>query len=67
MPPTAHVLLPFGMLFFVMAMLVPLNLLTTPQTLWFAFPLIGWGSVLAGYVAYAMGLFPTKRGWDGNA
>jgi hypothetical protein len=55
------------MLFFVMAMLVPLNLLTTPQTLWFAFPLIGWGSVLAGYVAYVMGLFPTKRGWDGNA
>ena len=46
--------------FLVMAMLVPLNLLTTPQTPWFAFPLVGWGGVLAAHVAYVMGLFPTK-------
>ena len=52
--------------FLVMATLVPLNLLTTPQTPWFVFPLVGWGGVLAAHVAYVMGLFPTKRGRNGN-
>jgi hypothetical protein len=53
--------------FLVMALLVSLNLLTTPQTPWFAVPLVCWGGVLAAHVAYVMGLFPTKRGPDGNA
>ena len=53
--------------FLVMAILVPLNLLTTQLASWFVLPLVGWGGVLAVHVAYVMGLFPTKRGRNGNA
>ena len=52
--------------FIVVATLVPLNLLTMPQTPWFVFPLVGWGGILAAHVAYVMGLFPDKRGRDGS-
>ncbi len=48
--------------FVAMALLVPFNLLTDPNSPWFVLPLIGWGGVLAAHVAYVMGLFPEKRG-----
>ena len=40
----------------VLAILIPLNLLTTPDDLWFVFPLVAWGAPLAINVAWAMGL-----------
>tara|TARA_Y100000739_G_C20570640_1_gene447585 strand:- start:178 stop:342 length:165 start_codon:yes stop_codon:yes gene_type:complete len=40
----------------VLAILIPLNLLTTPDNLWFVFPLVAWGAPLAINVAWAMGL-----------
>ena len=33
------------------------NIMVTPQTLWFVLPLVGWGAILALHVAYVMGLF----------
>lgn len=43
------------------AVLVPVNLLTNPENPWFLLPMIGWGGILALYVAYAMGLFDIFR------
>ncbi len=43
--------------FLLMAALVPVNLIVTPETPWFIWPMVGWGSVLAIHTAWAMGLF----------
>ncbi|WP_207484295.1 2TM domain-containing protein [Arenibaculum pallidiluteum] len=43
--------------FAVMVLLVPLNVLTTPEYPWFLFPMVGWGAPLAIHAAFAMGLF----------
>ncbi len=43
--------------FAAMLMIVPVNLILSPDTLWFVLPMVGWGSVLAIHVACAMGLF----------
>ena len=43
--------------FAAMVVLVPGNLLTTPETPWFMLPMVDWGSILAFHAAYAMGLF----------
>lgn len=43
--------------FVVMAVLVPINLLATPDTPWFVWPMVGWGAVLAIHTAWTMGLF----------
>ena len=43
--------------FAVMAVLVAVNLLSSPETPWFVLPMVGWGSALALHAAYAMGLF----------
>lgn len=43
--------------FAAMLVIVPVNLILTPDTAWFVLPLVGWGSILAIHVAYAMGLF----------
>ena len=43
--------------FAAMLVIVPANLILTPDTAWFVLPMVGWGGVLAIHVAYAMGLF----------
>jgi uncharacterized membrane protein YdbT with pleckstrin-like domain len=43
--------------FAVMAVLVSINLLATPDTPWFVWPMVGWGAVLAVHTAWTMGLF----------
>ena len=43
--------------FLAMAILVPVNLLTTPEQPWFVWPMVGWGAVLAIHTAWTMGLF----------
>ncbi|MDH3231308.1 MAG: 2TM domain-containing protein [Alphaproteobacteria bacterium] len=43
--------------FAAMLVIVPVNLILTPETVWFVLPMVGWGGVLAIHVAYAMGLF----------
>ena len=43
--------------FVVMIIIVPLNMMNTPENPWFFFPMVGWGSVLALHAAYVMGLF----------
>jgi 2TM domain len=43
--------------FLVMLVLVPVNLLLTPETPWFVWPMVGWGSILAIHAAWVMGLF----------
>lgn len=43
--------------FVVMAVPVAVNLLTSPENLWFVWLMVGWGSILAFHAAYAMGLF----------
>ncbi len=48
-----HLLAYFG----TMIVLVPVNLIFVPESLWFVLPLVGWGAVLALHAAYAMGLF----------
>jgi hypothetical protein len=40
-----------------MAVPVAVNLLTSPENLWFVWLMVGWGSILAFHAAYAMGLF----------
>lgn len=47
--------------FAAMLVLVPVNLLFTPESVWFVLPMVGWGSILAIHVAYAMGLFDIFR------
>lgn len=36
---------------------VAVNLLTSPENLWFVWLMVGWGGILAFHAAYAMGLF----------
>ena len=43
--------------FMVMGVLFTVNLMVTPDILWFVWPGVGWGGVLAIHVAYVMGLF----------
>lgn len=43
--------------FAVMVVLVPVNLLATPGTVWFPFVMVAWGAPLAIHVAWAMELF----------
>jgi hypothetical protein len=43
--------------FAVCAILVAINLSVDPARVWFAWPMVGWGPVLAFHVAYVMGLF----------
>ncbi|MFP6741769.1 MAG: 2TM domain-containing protein [Alphaproteobacteria bacterium] len=43
--------------FLVMAAVVVVNLAATPETVWFVWPGVGWGGVLAIHAAFAMGLF----------
>ena len=44
-----------------MILIVPLNLFFTPERIWFVFPMVGWGGVLAVHVAYVMGMFGGKH------
>ncbi|WP_173012774.1 2TM domain-containing protein [Niveispirillum sp. SYP-B3756] len=41
--------------------LVPVNFLLTPETVWFYIPLVAWMAPLALHVAYAMGMFDNKQ------
>jgi hypothetical protein len=43
--------------FAAMLVIVPVNVILTPDTVWFVLPMVGWGGVLAIHVAWAMGLF----------
>ena len=43
--------------FAVVALLAVVNLLATPDTVWFVWPMVGWGAVLAIHAAWVMGLF----------
>ena len=43
-----------------MMVLVPLNLFVFSETIWFPFPMVGWGSVLAIHVAFVLGLFGSQ-------
>jgi 2TM domain len=45
--------------FAAMAVLVAINLLATPGRIWFVWPMVGWGPILAIHTAWAMGLFDT--------
>jgi len=47
--------------FVVMMIIVPLNIINSPENPWFFIPMVGWGSVLALHVAYVMGLFNIFR------
>jgi 2TM domain len=47
----------FAAYFMLILVLVPINLIVTPETPWFIWPMVGWGSVLAIHTAWAMGLF----------
>jgi hypothetical protein len=43
--------------FLIMFILVPLNIFVYNSLIWFVFPLVGWGSVLAIHAALVLGLF----------
>lgn len=43
--------------FALMIVLVAANRLLTPETPWFVWPMVGWGSILAIHAAWVMGLF----------
>jgi len=47
--------------FIVMIVLVVANRLLTPESPWFVFPMVGWGSILAIHAAFVMGLFDILR------
>jgi hypothetical protein len=55
----------FGLHFFgyfmVMSAFLVVNLAVTPDTVWFAWPGVGWGGVLAIHAAFAMELFGSPR------
>jgi 2TM domain len=46
-----------GGYFLLMMILALANLLLTPDTPWFVWPMVGWGSILAIHAAFVMGLF----------
>ena len=45
----------------VMVALVLVNYLTEPGRIWFVWPMVGWGPILAIHAAYVMGLFGGER------
>lgn len=49
-----------AMYLLVNALLLAINLLTTPQSLWFYWPLLGWGTGLA---LHAVAVFGSSRLW----
>lgn len=52
----------FAGYFIVIAALVAINVLMTPERQWVVLPMVGWGSVLAVHVAWVMGLFDRLGG-----
>ena len=48
--------------FVVIAVLAAVNLSFSPESRWFVWPMVGWGSVLAIHTAWAMGLFDILTG-----
>lgn len=48
--------------FLVMIVLVPVNMLTSPEQPWFVLPMIGWGAVLGVHAGFAMNLFRGRFG-----
>lgn len=52
-----HFIAYFGAL----VLLVPLNFVTTPDRVWFVYPMVAWMAPLALHTAWAMGLFDRKR------
>jgi hypothetical protein len=46
----------------VVVVLVAINALTDPARIWFVWPMVGWGGLLAIHAAYVMGLFGDKEG-----
>ena len=52
----------FGLYFALVMVLAAANMLTTPETPWFVWPMVGWGGVLAIHTAWAMGLFDILSG-----
>ncbi len=47
--------------FVAMVVLVPINMLITPEEPWLVLPMVGWGGLLALHAAYAMNLFGGRR------
>jgi len=47
--------------FAAMLVLVPVNLFLYPETVWFVFPMVGWGSMLAIHVSFVMGLWGDSK------
>ena len=43
--------------FIVMIILLPLNIFVYNSLIWFIFPMVAWGSVLAIHAAFVLGLF----------
>ena len=52
----------FGLYFALVVVLAATNMLTTPETPWFVWPMVGWGGVLAIHTAWVMGLFDILSG-----
>jgi hypothetical protein len=48
--------------FGVLVVLVPVNVVMSPENPWFVWPMVGWAAPLAFHAAYAMGLFARGRG-----
>ncbi|HJS30686.1 MAG TPA: 2TM domain-containing protein [Alphaproteobacteria bacterium] len=46
--------------FAAMIVLVVVNYVSTPETPWFVWPMVGWGAPLAVHAAYAMGWFDRR-------
>ena len=46
----------------IIAALVVVNLLLSPEIQWFVWPMVGWGGILAIHTAWAMGLFDILTG-----
>ncbi|MCZ6861496.1 MAG: 2TM domain-containing protein [Alphaproteobacteria bacterium] len=43
--------------FIATVVLVPINVLTAPDEIWFVLPMVGWGALLALHAARATSLF----------
>jgi hypothetical protein len=50
-----------GGYFLAMMVILPANLVLTPETPWFVWPMVGWGGILAIHAAWVMGLFDILR------
>ena len=46
--------------FAAMIVLVAVNYVSTPETPWFVWPMVGWGAPLAIHAAYVMGWFDRR-------